>query len=556
MGSEAARAARPTDSVERRSASMSKTAPWRIRLFVCVLAWTAAGGTLRASEEIDSAEFDSASIHAEARRLLAVAASPSYEERQAARDELERLAADPNNTTAVLEATLAALAACRDDDWRTYDLVWRAVWERWLVAAPPEATFESLPTESQLDAELLAMSAPAADGDAAQRAALAERRFRSWVVQAPLLPRIRRRLDALSGEAADFATAAALEATARDVAPTLCAEIWHDERSGAGLRHRTAQFLTIGVPQYPDRAIRSTFFSAADEQTATLVEGNTLAPGDYPVGVAFPYMIANTGEAWAFHLVYLPTPRERRRFELRLQQETEAERWEQIGATTIAAMATRGDELTVIDFWLVSQFSSQQIGEFSERALRDWPERLLEPPTGGRQIGLQDALFSLIATRCESPTADRLLDAIAADQLQAIEPQREVVFWQALLAAAARPEEGAPADDAVLIRILRDFADRFPAADDAEEQPTTPLAAAAALLLERHGVDPADYGVEVVARRQLGRLSVAAPRGRIVSVPTARFTTEGALAEVLAWRKQLDEGSTAAATAAAPTEVY
>ena len=62
----------------------------------------------------------------------------------------------------------------------------------------------------------------------------------------------------------------------------MAAEIWEDHQ------HGTVQYLLIGVPQYPERMTRATFFDKIDDTTAHCVSGNSLAPGDYPVGIAIP----------------------------------------------------------------------------------------------------------------------------------------------------------------------------------------------------------------------------------------------------------------------------
>lgn len=500
---------------------------------------------------------DQIELRAKLAPLLAAAASPSYDDRVAAHESLAKLAEDPSAATETLAAALDALGTCRDDDWWTYDKVWHAVWSRWLETAPPDAVFDPAPSDAELDAELAVLLASSSSGAEPEprRAALADRRFRSWIVQSSLHERLVRRLEQIAASDVDARRAQAAEQLAQEMAPALCAEIWHSDVAGPRLRHFTAQFLTIGVPQYPEKAAKATYFVEANESIAKLEEGNSLEQGEYPVGVAFAYLPAPISPVpWAYHLVYLPTPRERYRFEFELEQVAESERWRRIGEKTIAHLAAKPNDLTPLDLWLIAHFSSSQIARLAAPVLAHSEDRLLPGVREGRQISRHAALCELVRDRCEPDAAEMLLDGLASGDLEGVAERHGGLLWQAITLSAARG--AAPDDDAVLVRIVRDFGDHADTPADDDMEPTaSPIASAAVMLLERHGASPGAFGVEVLGRLRFDDANAVGDATSIGSYPVARFLEPDARERVLAWRERLSAESNAAGEAATTPEV-
>ena len=68
------------------------------------------------------------------------------------------------------------------------------------------------------------------------------------------------------------------------------------------------QHLLVGVPTLSRRRGKAHLFRPRRRSRGTLPSGNSLAPGDYRVGEAFPHP---RQENAFFHLVSLPTPRRR-----------------------------------------------------------------------------------------------------------------------------------------------------------------------------------------------------------------------------------------------------
>src|SRR5581483_3855094 len=101
--------------------------------------------------------------------------------------------------------------------------------------------------------------------------------------------------------------------------PAMTAEFW---QSG---RHLGIQHMIVGVPHFPQGARRASHFDSIDDQTAHCVSGNSLSPGDYPVGVFFPHPL--TLEA-CFQLVNLPTPRKRMAYEYYVKRDESLRRAE------------------------------------------------------------------------------------------------------------------------------------------------------------------------------------------------------------------------------------
>src|SRR5262249_10579265 len=107
--------------------------------------------------------------------------------------------------------------------------------------------------------------------------------------------------------------------------PAMVAEIW------SGHHNVTIQYLLIDVPQFPEGGVRATHFDHIDDRTAHCVSGNSLTPGDYPVGVAIPHP---EGRDVIFHLLNLPTPRRRLAYTYRAKRD-EGTRLKELSQRTV-----------------------------------------------------------------------------------------------------------------------------------------------------------------------------------------------------------------------------
>ena len=88
--------------------------------------------------------------------------------------------------------------------------------------------------------------------------------------------------------------------------PALVAEYW-DNHTNQAIQH-----LLVGVPSLPPGAQFPSEFDRCDDHLAHCVSGNSLSPGDYPIGIAF---LHPRQPGAFFHLVNLPTTQRRLAYE-------------------------------------------------------------------------------------------------------------------------------------------------------------------------------------------------------------------------------------------------
>ncbi len=192
----------------------------------------------------------------------------------------------------------------------------------------------------------------------------------------------------------DAAGAARLRELVDLAKPAMVAEIWSATRfvnwvggvfvadpDPRSVHLVTTQYLHVGVPQIPEGAPRATHFDRCGDTTAHCVSGNTLLPGDYPVGTAFSHP---QGESTLFHLINLPTPRRRLIYEYSARR-GEAVRLCELSQRTCDAflakerMLTESDAgvLMLLDRVVVSQFAGQFFARIDDEPLNGIGNRLL-----------------------------------------------------------------------------------------------------------------------------------------------------------------------------------
>ncbi len=188
-------------------------------------------------------------------------------------------------------------------------------------------------------------------------------RFRQDAAQCELLDLLAREtyrmkatalISAAKDAAADPEGAVRLQELFDWTRPAMVAECW------SGGRHTTIQHLLIGVPQVPEGSNRATQFDRIDDHTAHCVTGNSLQPGDYPVGVAIPHP---AGQEVVFHLINLPTPRRRMVYELTAERPQE-DRFAEITRRSVTAILADKRHLSEIEIGMLAQLDPEIVSKF------------------------------------------------------------------------------------------------------------------------------------------------------------------------------------------------
>jgi hypothetical protein len=234
-------------------------------------------------------------------------------------------------------------AAIAPDDRRRLLELRRAAWAAWLKADPKKTA--DPPVDDERIAAAVARQyagdpTTRSEEDLARRA-LAERQLLYWLAREDVMPRVAKALaEALENPQVVPGDQAVIARLLDWTRPAMVAEIWKEGRFG------TQQHLLIGVPNQPLGAPRASHFDRCDDETAHCVSGNTLKEGDYPVGIFFPYM-SNSGEELQFHLVNLPTPRRRLRYEQEVPVDLSAADFQRLQEARHATVTRR-----TVDYYL------------------------------------------------------------------------------------------------------------------------------------------------------------------------------------------------------------
>lgn len=319
--------------------------------------------------------------------------------------------------------------------------------------------------------------------------------------------------------------------------PAMVAEIW--STSGAitfngdvmapaigAARQRTAQFLLIDVPwRSPDNpSNHSSHFDYCDDDRAHCVDGYTLLPGDYPVGVAFPH--PQTPEHTFFHIVNLPTPRRRMIFDhlLKTNYQLEGEqdrRLREITRRTCDAWQAGKLPLTREQIPMLGVLDKTEISKFVAHYLGQ--------PQQSPDLDAQQALDrELCQVLCLSGTKEAMPGILAAIEKHRLPPPNPNSWyhagWLAFLAIGSR-SEGADVERLLAQQIIRQ--DPLLAGGNCDVG-----GAAAAILLMRHDRDPLRYGL---VPAQLDDLEARAVFRLLGGTGLYRFSKPESRAAVVRW---------------------
>jgi hypothetical protein len=273
----------------------------------------------------------------------------------------------------------------------------------------------------------------------------------------------------------------------------LAAEYWQRRQN------ITIQFFLMGVPSQAPGARRATRFDSITDNVAVCASGNALAPGEYPLGVAFPHP---REQAAFFQLVSLPTARERFVYQYEAANLDEAERLAEATGRTLGPSIAHARPFDDEQMWLLGQLHQPTVA----KVLREYFAKVPDEPFDMSQLApMLSDVSSVHRTACLMLALDgshEVVPALVAAakskrfmSLSIDEPQ--AMPWIAALAIATRePWEGVDRWLGELIGCT----DRISFGQRTEGEVG---ATAAAMLLSRHQAQPGDFGL--MAREPLQR---------------------------------------------------
>jgi hypothetical protein len=467
-----------------------------------------------------------------------------FAQRVAARDRIEWLLGQPALVGPILTRLDARLDAEETSDSTRHVLL--DLCERlrptWAKTDPAQWDLPK-PTDEQIDAlvtNLSRLSAHAATAADALDARQCIRRWRDLTMRDSQVPRLRAALEGRLDGQLDPVVRARLREFHHKTQPAMVAEFWEDRQ------HQAEQHLIVGVPSQTARAPRPSHFDRIDDRTAHCVSGSSLAPGDYPVGVAIPHP-RSLGSF--FRLVNLPTPRSRLLYREQVERD-DARRLEDITRRTCERWLTEGRRLTQMELNMLPMLDPAEVSRFAGKyllAVDDEPidpdHRRPDPYNPGAELprpdfstpagrpthhgwtcfvlareGTKEAIPGLLPAieknRLLEPTIGSpfRLDLVAALSIADRDPWSEVEPWLARMVGR---------DDLLVEHSSIDLP------TSADQSPPPELGAtAAAMLLNSYGKDPASFGLEPVeGKPTLGAMHVVG----------YYFTEKDARAAVLDW---------------------
>lgn len=447
-------------------------------------------------------------------------AADEFARRTAAFERLDWVLSNPRLAWGVLGRLTRRMSepGMAAEDAAVLEPAWRRAWEAWLLAGDtPEGRPE--PTDAELGTWIRAVCGtgvlPPSEPEGAIRAesSAAGRELLVAVSRDELVPRVRRALEEAAADGPGPREAVVLAQWLALLRPALVAEFWQ------GRCHMGEQHLLVGVPSQSAGAARPSHFDRIDDRTAHCLSGNTLEPGDYPVGVAFPHP---TVEEAFFHLVNLPTPRRRLAYAVESRLD-EAARLRRISRSTLERFVARGASLDERELVMLEGLDPAEVSRFAG----DYFARVDDQPLphsgiarfGGRpsRHGLLCGLLAREGTRDAGPG---LVAAIAKGAFRpptSAAPYR-LEYLAALAIARRDPWPGA--DDWLAETAARDE----PLAENLPEGPTVG-ATAAAILLKRHEEPAARFDLREAPE----------PLLMVVELEGWRFTTAEGPAKLRRW---------------------
>ena len=430
-------------------------------------------------------------------RVIAQLDDDSFGVRLAAAQRLEWLVSNPQTICPALVRLKQRLAdpATTAETSRHLEPAWRQVRAAWLLSDPRDWSLPPVGDEQiKTWIDDLAQPAPESMPGGWSVHVNARRELMDLLGRDEYVPRVK----AASGQAAlgGRRTRRAVGRSYRS--PGRRAAGGDSDADAAGDRGRVLAGPSAPGRATPDRgpaepgrkrAVRPSYFDRVDDRVAHCVSGQSLAPGDYPVGIAFPHP---TEDKAFFHIVNLPTPRRQMAYAYYAHLD-EARRLTEISRRTLdrylaekRALADREIELLdELDYGEVSRFAGRYFNLVDDDPVLIFSTDRTENP-GSRHA----AICVLLATSGTKATVPGLLEAL--NKRRFLEPTTTPPCrwaWLAALAIAAR--DPWPNVDAWLAEQI----DRTDALVDAQAESPELGATAAGILVSRHHHAAVQFGL-------------------------------------------------------------
>lgn len=487
-------------------------------------------------------------------RLVDQLEAAEFGQRTSAQQRLEWLAGDPRSAALVLLRTKERLSR-QDlalDGRRWLEAVYKRARRAWLASDPK---LWPLPPPAQTQVaqwiEQLVQSAGREAGASSLVQEGAFRELRDALAWDEEVPRIRQALEAalarpgLSPQAAER-----LRKLLELTRPAMVAECWGRLSPQLPTRLVGTQWLVVGVPSLGPGAERPSHFDRIDDQWAHCISGQNLSPGDYPVGVAFPHP---KQPGYLFQLVNLTSPRRLMAYEYECEM-PKSTRLAALSQRTFRWMRARRQPLSAAELSMLRLLDREEVSRFAAallEAVEDepipeaeqarlpeaaWPAGALgeDWAMGRGRVGAisRHGMLCVILVQEGTPQAvPALLQAIQAQRLLPPRPQAPYrLDALAVLAIAAR--HPSPESDTWLGALL---AHTEPLVLGLQSPPEV-AATAGAMLLQRHGQVPSEFGLQPAEDPYLSA----------VGVPGHRAGSAEALARLRHWwtaRKERPDGT-------------
>jgi hypothetical protein len=437
----------------------------------------------------------------------------SYAARCGAAQRLEWLLSNPKLVCPLMLRLKRRLAAATlpADAQSQLESAWKRVWGAWLLSDPSGWELPAVADEHiQQWVDNLARAAPA--GEVSGRWHMhrtAHRELAVLLARDELVPRVLKALRSRLEQGPDADAAARLQNVLDLSKPEMVAEYWY------GRRHLGEQHLLVGVPLLSPGATNPSHFDRVDEQTAHCVSGNSLSPGNYPVGVAIPHP---QQKGALFHLVNLPTPRRRMAYVYYVQT-NESKRLAALSRRTLEQVLEHKRLLTEPELLVLGSLDPVEVSRFAGRYFQQVDDGML-PGSPANLAGGQPSRFGMICAQLAldgtKEAVPGLTEAIARQRFlppTSMSPYR--LPWLAALSIAIRDpwpqvdswlagqignrqtfRESVPPQERATLDTEGDSMGEFESLATNLPPGAEIGATAAAMLLVRHGKSPATFELQ------------------------------------------------------------
>jgi len=496
---------------------------------------------------------------AELQRLISQLDDNSYAIRVGACARLKWLAGSERFASPILHLLRERLAdpALGEDTFRRIEEVRSIAWASWFENDPGDRGLpptSSKQIEGWLDeladggkgnqgvpeptASSHAKTGAAPPAPAWLRRAIARQSLMDALARDADVPRIKAAMEARLRGNPDPKAAAVLHELLDMTQPAIVAEVWINRE----MQH-PEQRMIIGQAKRFTETANPSCFDRTDDRVAHCASGNSLVPGDYPVGIAFAAPRWNQGDReGVFHLVNLPSPRRQVAYNYYAKTDAAA-RLTKLSRRTLDRFLAEKTLLNDPQLGLLAQLDAGEVSRFAGRyffLVEDGTvgeEVDAEYSTSRRHLGVESSRFGSICAQLAIDGTRQalpgLVDAIRQKRFLSPTPLAPYrMEWLAALSIAQR--DPWPGVDAWLAENL----ENRQALDISRSDAADIGATAAALLLERHHLEPREFGLQRVVDPHLWDMKVNGYT--FVSADDAQLVRKW-------WSRQAESGKKAAA---------